>query len=104
MYLHLLGAISLLTSLISCSVGNICSAFKRRSVNTTCLTSNKDVQIITENECGNGIVEAGEDCDCGGTDGCGNNSCCNPTTCKFVDTAVCEYVPRSPDIYRACFC
>ncbi|KAH8153908.1 uncharacterized protein LAJ45_01675 [Morchella importuna] len=83
-----------------CSVGNICSAFKRRSVNTTCLTSNKDVQIITENECGNGIVEAGEDCDCGGTDGCGNNSCCNPTTCKFVDTAVCD--DANEDCCRGC--
>lgn len=76
-----------------CSVGNICSAFKRRSVNTTCLTSNKDVSIITENECGNGIVESGEDCDCGGVEGCGTNRCCDPTTCRFVDTAACEYVP-----------
>ncbi|KAF8252160.1 hypothetical protein K440DRAFT_594442 [Wilcoxina mikolae CBS 423.85] len=73
-----------------CSIGNVCSAIGRRSVDTTCLTSNRGVTIITERVCGNGIVEDGEDCDCGGTAGCGSNACCNPTTCKFVDKAVCD--------------
>lgn len=77
-----------------CTVGNICSAFKRKSVDTGCLSSNRDVSVITQNECGNGIVETGEDCDCGGTEACGTNSCCDPTTCKFKGNAVCEYVPN----------
>lgn len=73
-----------------CTVGNICSAFKGKSVNTSCLSTNKDVTVITEQECGNGIVEAGEECDCGGTAGCGNNACCDPTTCKFKNGAICD--------------
>ncbi|KAI9697351.1 MAG: hypothetical protein M1820_007857 [Bogoriella megaspora] len=73
-----------------CSVGNICSAMGRNSVKTTCLSDNKGVTTISGQQCGNGIVEDGEDCDCGGTDGCGNNACCDPKTCKFVNTAVCD--------------
>ncbi|KAK6607837.1 disintegrin [Botrytis cinerea] len=50
----------------------------------------EDITIITASQCGNGIVESGEDCDCGGTSGCGSNSCCDPTTCKFRTNAVCD--------------
>lgn len=73
-----------------CTIGNICSAIGRNSVKTSCLTANKDVTTITGSQCGNGIVEAGEDCDCGGTSGCGSNPCCEPTTCKFKTNAVCD--------------
>ena len=73
-----------------CSIGNICSALGRNSVQSTCLTDNRGIVTITGNQCGNGIVEEGEDCDCGGADGCAGNSCCNPTTCKFNSGAVCD--------------
>lgn len=73
-----------------CTIGNICGAFSTRSVSKLCLTDNRNVEIITENRCGNGIVEQGEDCDCGGTEGCSGNTCCNPTTCKFINNAVCD--------------
>lgn len=73
-----------------CSIGNICSALGRNSVQSTCLTDNRGVATITGSQCGNGIVEDGEDCDCGGDDGCAGNTCCNPSTCKFVDGAVCD--------------
>lgn len=73
-----------------CSIGNICSAFRRSSVNTECLSDNRGVITITPQQCGNGIVEEGEDCDCGGVDGCGDNACCDPTTCRFKATAVCD--------------
>lgn len=73
-----------------CSIGNICSALGRNSVQSNCLTDNRGVVTITGNQCGNGIVEEGEDCDCGGADGCAGNSCCNPTTCKFNTNAVCD--------------
>ena len=73
-----------------CTIGNICSSIGTKNVNTQCLTSNKDVQLADEAECGNGIVEAGEDCDCGGPSGCAGNACCDPNTCKFVSGAVCD--------------
>lgn len=73
-----------------CSIGNICSALGRNSVNASALVDNKGVTTITGQQCGNGIVEEGEDCDCGGTASCGNNTCCDPTTCKFKNSAVCD--------------
>jgi hypothetical protein len=73
-----------------CSIGNICSALGRNSVKSTCLTANRNIKTISAQECGNGIVEDGEDCDCGGESGCGSNSCCNAKTCKFKNNAVCD--------------
>lgn len=74
----------------ACSIGNICSAIGRNSVKSNCLSDNKGITTITGHQCGNGIVEDGEDCDCGGAENCGNNTCCNPTTCKFQNNAVCD--------------
>ncbi|QIW96823.1 hypothetical protein AMS68_002341 [Peltaster fructicola] len=83
-----------------CSIGNICSAIGRNSVKTSCLSNNKQVTTISGQQCGNGIVENGEDCDCGGTTGCGSNKCCNPTTCKFINNAVCD--DSNEDCCRGC--
>ena len=74
----------------ACTIGNICSAMKTNSVQSGCLSENKGVATITGQQCGNGIVEEGEDCDCGGTDGCKGDTCCDPTTCKFANGAVCD--------------
>ncbi|KZF19946.1 ADAM family of metalloprotease ADM-B [Xylona heveae TC161] len=79
-----------ITQFSACSIGNICSAIGRNSVKTNCLVANKDISTISGGQCGNGIVEDGEDCDCGGTESCGNNACCDATTCKFKNNAVCD--------------
>ncbi|GAB7337297.1 hypothetical protein MBLNU457_g2658t1 [Dothideomycetes sp. NU457] len=78
------------TSFSPCSIGNICSAIGRNSVKTSCLSDNKGVQTITGQQCGNGIVEPGEECDCGGEAGCADNACCDASTCKFKNNAVCD--------------
>jgi len=79
-----------ISSFSACSIGNICSALGRNSVKSQCLSNNQGVTTITGQQCGNGIVEAGEECDCGGTENCGKITCCDPTTCKFKGAAVCD--------------
>lgn len=79
-----------ITQFSPCSIGNICSALRSRMVRDSCLTDNRNVQTVTGSQCGNGIVETGEDCDCGGEQGCRDNRCCNPRTCRFVENAVCD--------------
>jgi hypothetical protein len=61
------------------------------SVNTSCLVDPDSARtVISLQMCGNGIVEAGEDCDPGfGT----ASNCCNPATCKFINNAECD--PKS---------
>lgn len=72
-----------------CTIGNICSGLKG-NVKSDCLSTNRNVKLYTGSSCGNGIVETGEDCDCGSTESCGNNSCCDPKTCKFTTGSVCD--------------
>lgn len=79
-----------ITKFSPCSIGNICSALLRNSVESNCLTNNRGITTIGEPVCGNGIVEAGEDCDCGGSSQCGSNACCDASTCKFKNNAVCD--------------
>lgn len=83
-----------------CSIGNVCSAIGRNSVNTDCLSNNRDVETITGQQCGNGIVEGDEQCDCGGEEGCGDNNCCDASTCTFKNNAVCD--DSNEDCCRNC--
>ncbi|KAJ7139500.1 Metallo-peptidase family M12-domain-containing protein [Mycena epipterygia] len=72
-----------------CSLGNICSLMTGISrTNTTCLQDpSNNVETISLQMCGNGIVEQGEECD----PGQGITSpCCNSETCKFQNGAVCD--------------
>uniref|UniRef100_A0A673LY82 Disintegrin and metalloproteinase domain-containing protein 9-like n=1 Tax=Sinocyclocheilus rhinocerous TaxID=307959 RepID=A0A673LY82_9TELE len=44
--------------------------------------------IITVPRCGNGILESGEECDCGTPQEC-TNKCCNAATCTLTKGSVC---------------
>ncbi|EEP80251.1 predicted protein [Uncinocarpus reesii 1704] len=79
-----------ITDFSACTVGQVCTAMGQNSIRTGCLTNNRNVVTYAGSECGNGIVEEGEDCDCGGDELCGSNRCCDPKTCKFRDGAVCD--------------
>lgn len=80
-----------ITRFSPCSIGNICSFLGRYSSRVVCLANNNNVPTITGQQCGNGIVEQGEDCDCGGDESCAGNPCCNPKTCKFTTGSVCDF-------------
>lgn len=79
-----------MTTFSKCTVGNICSAIGRNSIKSSCLSDNRGVVTMSGSKCGNGIVEAGEDCDCGGEENCASNACCDAKTCKFKNNAVCD--------------
>ncbi|KAF8168348.1 zinc metalloprotease [Crassisporium funariophilum] len=74
-----------------CSLGNICSVMKGVSggrVETSCLLDpDASRQTISLQMCGNGIVEKGEDCDPGKG---ATSNCCDVTTCKFKNNALCD--------------
>ncbi|KAK7189067.1 hypothetical protein DPSP01_010345 [Paraphaeosphaeria sporulosa] len=88
-----------ITRFSACSIGNICSALGRTSVKSTCLSNNRNVNLTTTQTCGNGIVEGDEQCDCGG-ESCGDNACCDASTCKFKSNAVCD--DSNEDCCRGC--
>ncbi|KAI0706210.1 Metallo-peptidase family M12-domain-containing protein [Cytidiella melzeri] len=75
----------------ACTLGNICSLMQANAAsgtNTTCLIDAASAtNTISLQMCGNGIVEAGEECDPGkGV----TSSCCDATTCKLKAGAVCD--------------
>jgi hypothetical protein len=83
-----------------CTIGNVCSAIGNNNVKTDCLSNNRDVETITGQQCGNGIVEGDEECDCGGKEGCGDNACCDASTCTYKNNAVCD--DSNEDCCRSC--
>ncbi|XP_049614343.1 disintegrin and metalloproteinase domain-containing protein 9 isoform X3 [Syngnathus scovelli] len=44
--------------------------------------------VVGAAKCGNGLLEEGEECDCGEPEEC-NNKCCNAATCKLTSGSAC---------------
>ncbi|KAH9820845.1 disintegrin-like metalloprotease [Melampsora americana] len=84
------------TAFSPCSIGNVCTTL-RDSLNTTCLVKPGQRSVISLQQCGNGIVEPGEDCD----PGQGSSPCCDSKTCKFSSGSVCDPV-NSPCCTGTC--
>ncbi|KAI8606319.1 Metallo-peptidase family M12-domain-containing protein [Dissophora ornata] len=73
-----------------CSISTICTTIQSSSGQCLQSPGALSTQSSEENICGNGLKEAGEDCDCGSAEDCANDPCCDGTTCKFKGTAVCD--------------
>lgn len=68
-----------------CSVARMHGVWQDGQVH--CLL-NRPFQLSQLRECGNGVVDEGEECDCGSRDKC-SDSCCDPLTCTLRAHAQC---------------
>ncbi|RAK94434.1 zincin [Aspergillus costaricaensis CBS 115574] len=82
------------TSFSPCTVGQVCSLLRSGRVEDDCLVHSNDTgptisgPSTPAGECGNGIVEDGEECDCGENCADNSNSCC--VNCRLVNGSQCE--------------
>ncbi|CAO3644307.1 unnamed protein product [Cunninghamella blakesleeana] len=66
-----------------CSISTICNVVSSMG---SCLQDPGARITKALNMCGNGVVEEGEECDPGDK----SSSCCDASTCKFINNAVCD--------------
>ncbi|KAJ1771871.1 hypothetical protein IW140_003930 [Coemansia sp. RSA 1813] len=70
-----------------CSIKNMCATIKSTAVQ--CLQDPGQRNTLSPGMCGNGIKEDGEECDCGTSDECATDPCCDAKTCKLKPGAQC---------------
>uniref|UniRef100_A0A182KB67 Disintegrin and metalloproteinase domain-containing protein 12 n=1 Tax=Anopheles christyi TaxID=43041 RepID=A0A182KB67_9DIPT len=68
-----------------CSVDDLRESLQRGL--GACL-KNKPARLLVRAVCGNGLLEPGEQCDCGRRDQC-DNGCCDASTCQLRANATC---------------
>lgn len=67
-----------------CSIGNVCTMLSG-GLNTQCVTTPGQRNTLSTQQCGNGILEPGEECDAGP-----NGSSCCTNQCKLTSGAQCD--------------
>ncbi|CAD7960605.1 unnamed protein product [Amoebophrya sp. A25] len=72
------------TEFSSCSTNNINTFFANSYGDYGLCIENPPTQVLGDPVCRNGLVEAGEDCDCGAADCSAKDPCCNGNTCRFA--------------------
>lgn len=70
-----------------CTIKDVCR--KIPILAASCIKEPGSLKTITNAQCGNGIKEEGEECDCGGPEACKDNPCCTGD-CKLRPGAVCS--------------
>ncbi|GES58793.1 hypothetical protein ATEIFO6365_0003007600 [Aspergillus terreus] len=85
-----------------CTIGNVCSRLGSGDVNTHCLVPDSpgiSTTGVNGGQCGNGILEPGEACDCGhGACDEVKARCCDMMTCQWRGGNECErFNPESGD-------
>ncbi|KAJ2455657.1 hypothetical protein GGI03_006457, partial [Coemansia sp. RSA 2337] len=68
-----------------CSIRSMCATVG----SAQCLQDPGSRQTLSAGMCGNGIKEAGEECDCGTSAECNADPCCDGATCRLRKGAVC---------------
>ncbi|KAG0378133.1 hypothetical protein BGX24_004682 [Mortierella sp. AD032] len=73
-----------------CSIRAICGTIQSSSGQCLKPPGTRQTQSSETNICGNGLKEAGEECDCGSAEDCAKDPCCDGATCKLKGGAICD--------------
>ncbi|PAA49798.1 hypothetical protein BOX15_Mlig013992g2, partial [Macrostomum lignano] len=86
----------------NCGINKVADALDSLALDAACLSATAEPFSSTNGyiftveyskdwgpTCGNGIVEPGEECDCGGPLACRKDRCCQADVCKLVKGAAC---------------
>ncbi|KAM4837223.1 disintegrin and metalloproteinase domain-containing protein 32 isoform 2-T2 [Thomomys bottae] len=80
---------SVLKTFSNCSLSDFQTFIS--NMGSKCLQNKPKMQVAAQRKCGNGIVEAGEKCDCGTVQQCEETeNCCTPGKCTLKPDAVCD--------------